>query len=101
MSPLGPWPTRRRDKFLCRSKRTQSVATTICSKILGRIMDKRRDDITAYFDHPGTSNGPSEAINGLLEHLCSAARGFRNLIDYIVKCLLDAGGFRPLIHSLL
>ena len=70
-------------------------------RTLGRTMDKRREDITAYFDLPGTSNGPSEAINGLLEHLRGTARGFRNLTHYIARCLLDAGGFRPLIHSLL
>ena len=70
-------------------------------RTLGRTLNQRRDDITAYFDHPGTSNGPSEAINGLLEHLRGTARGFRNLTHYIARCLLDAGGFRPLIHSLL
>ena len=70
-------------------------------RTLGRTMNRRRDDITAYFDHPGTSNGPSEAINGLLEHLRGTARGFRNLSNYIARCLLDAGGFRPRIHSLL
>lgn len=30
---------------------------------LGRTLHKRRDDILAFFDHPGTSNGPTEAIN--------------------------------------
>lgn len=70
-------------------------------RTLGRTLNQRRDDVLAYFDHPGTSNGPSEAINGLLEHLRGTARGFRNLSHYIARCLLDAGGFRPLIHSLL
>ena len=32
-------------------------------------LNRRRADILAYFDHPGTSNGPTEAINGRLEHL--------------------------------
>lgn len=66
----------------------------------GRTLHRRRDDVLAYFDHPGTSNGPSEVINGLLEHLRGTARGFRNLTHYIARCLLDAGGFRPLVHSL-
>ncbi len=70
-------------------------------RTLGRTLHRRRDDVLAYFDHPGTSNGPSEAINGLLEHLRGTARGFRNLTHYIARCLLDAGGFRPLVHSLL
>jgi hypothetical protein len=35
--------------------------------------------VLAYFDRPGTSNGPTEAINGRLEHLRGSALGFRNL----------------------
>lgn len=57
------------------------------------------EDIIAYFDHPGCSNGPVEAINGRLEHLRGIALGFRNLPNYIARCLLEAGGFRPLLHS--
>ena len=68
---------------------------------LGQTMKRRRDDILAFFDHPGTSNGPTEAVNGLLEHLRGTARGFRNIVNYIARCLLDAGGFKPLIPSLL
>ena len=37
----------------------------------------------AYFDRPGTSNGPIEAINGRPEHLRGSALGFRNLTNYI------------------
>ena len=68
---------------------------------LGQTMKRRRDDILAFFDHPGTSNGPTEAVNGLLEHLRGTARGFRSIVNYVARCVLDAGGFRPLIHSLL
>ena len=32
-------------------------------------LTKRAADVLAYFDRPGTSNGPTEAINGRLEHL--------------------------------
>nr|WP_260519450.1 transposase [Propioniciclava sp. MC1595] len=62
--------------------------------------EKRRDDILAWFDHPGSSNGPTEAINGRLEHLRAIALGFRNLVNYRLRSLLEAGGFRPPIHSL-
>ena len=47
---------------------------------LGRTLKKRAADVLAYFDRPGTSNGPTEAINGRLEHLRGTALGFRNLI---------------------
>jgi transposase len=30
----------------------------------GRSPTKRADDVLAYIDGPGTSNGPTEAING-------------------------------------
>ena len=52
----------------------------------------------AYFERPHTSNGPTEAINGRLEHLRGSALGFRNLIIYIARSLLETGGFRPQLH---
>jgi transposase len=64
-------------------------------------LKKRAADILAYFDRPGTSNGPTEAINGRLEHLRGSALGFRNLTNYIARCLLEAGGFRPHLHPRL
>ena len=65
---------------------------------LGRTLHRRADDVLAYFDRPGTSNGPTEAINGRLEHLRGTALGFRNLTHYIARSLLEAGGFRPRLH---
>ena len=69
--------------------------------ILGRTLKKRAADVLAYFDRPGTSNGPTEAINGRLEHLRGSALGFRNLTNYIARSLLEAGGFRPRLHPQL
>src|SRR3546814_4456508 len=68
---------------------------------LGRTLKKRAADVLAYFDRPGTSNGPTEAINGRLEHLRGSALGFRNLTNYIARSLLEAGGFRPRLHPQL
>jgi transposase len=65
---------------------------------LGRTLKKRAVDVLAYFDRPGTSNGPTEAINGRLEHLRGSALGFRNLTNYIARSLLETGGFRPRLH---
>ena len=62
---------------------------------LGRTLKKRTTDVLAYFDRPGTSNGPTEAINGRLEHLRGSALGFRNLTNYIARSLLESGGFGP------
>jgi transposase len=59
--------------------------------MLGRTLKKRAEDVLAYFDRPGTSNGR-------LEHLRGSALGFRNLTSYIARSLLETGGFRPRLH---
>jgi Flp pilus assembly CpaF family ATPase len=53
--------------------------------------------VLAYFDRPGTSNGPIEAINGCFEHLRGSALGFRNLTNYIA--LFGLGGFQPFLDD--
>lgn len=68
---------------------------------LGRTLARRAGDVLAYFDRPGTSNGPTEAMNGRLEHLRGSALGFRNLTNYVARSLLEAGGFRPRLHPRL
>ena len=68
---------------------------------LARTLRNRRDDILAYFTHPHSSNGPTEAINGRLEHLRGIALGFRNLQNYIHRSLLHTGGFKHHLQSLL
>jgi transposase len=78
---------------------SQGVPSALIEVItLGRTLKKRADDVLAYFDRTGTSNGPTEAINGRLEHLRGSALGFRNLTNYIARCLLETGGFRPRLH---
>src|SRR5664280_3207136 len=57
---------------------------------LGRTLTKRAGDILAYFDRPGTSNGPTEAINGRLEHLRgSAASGHDYTLDTYDVCSFE------------
>jgi len=67
-------------------------------RTLGRTLKRRAADILAFFAHPGTSNGPTEAINGRLEHLRGTALGFRNLTNYIARALREIGGFRQRLH---
>lgn len=68
-------------------------------KKLGGTLCRRKTDTLAYFDHVGSSNGPTEALNGRLEHLRGVAFGFKNLAHYIARSLLEAGGFRHRLHS--
>jgi transposase len=78
---------------------SQGVPKTLNEIItLGRTLKKRAADVLAYFDRPGTSNGPTEAINGRMEHLRGSALGFRNLTNYIARSLLETGGLRPRLH---
>lgn len=65
---------------------------------LGRTLKRRAEHMLAYFNRAGTSNGPSEANNGRHEHLRGTALGFRNLAYYVLRSLLDTGGFRPVLH---
>lgn len=58
---------------------------------LARTLTERAADILAYFDHPRTSNGPTEAINGRLEHLRGIALGFRNLTHHTIRSLIHTG----------
>ena len=83
------------------SLRTGIPAPLVELRRLGRTLQHRAADVLAFFDRPGTSNGPTEAINGRLEHLRGSALGFRNLTNYIARSLLESGGFRPHIHSRL
>jgi transposase len=95
-------PDRSRAKELMR-KAIESVSEGVPAALvevrrLGRTLQRRAIDILAYFDRPGSSNGPTEAINGRLEHLRGSALGFRNLTNYIARSLLETGGFRPRLH---
>jgi transposase len=95
-------PDRRRGRQLMASL-INSIAHAVPAALaevvtLGHTLAKRAADVLAYFDRPGTSNGPTEAINGRLEHLRGSALGFRNLTNYIARSLLETGGFRPRLH---
>ncbi|GAA3515272.1 ISL3 family transposase [Georgenia daeguensis] len=95
-------PDRARGRVLM-EKVIASVATGVPAALtelrrLGRTLKRRAADVLAYFDRPGTSNGPTEAMNGRLEHLRGSALGFRNLTNYIARALLEVGGFRPRLH---
>ena len=59
---------------------------------LGRTLRRWKAAILAYFDTGGASNGPTEAMNGLIELHHRIARGFRNRDNYRLHCLLIAGG---------
>lgn len=96
-------PDRKLGKFVMRTV-IESLATGVPETFielrrLGRTLKRRASDILAFFERPGTSNGPTEAINGRLEHLRGSALGFRNLTHYIARSLLEAGGFRPHLHA--
>jgi len=55
----------------------------------------------AYFDTAGASNGPTEAINGIIELGRRTARGYRNPTNYQLRMLLIAGGLDASTHTQL
>lgn len=66
---------------------------------LGRTLGKRRSDVLAYFRYDFSSNRPTEAINGRLEHLRGIALGFRNITNYIQQSLLHVGSLRQHVQD--
>ena len=68
---------------------------------LGRTLRKWKDAFLAYFDTGGASNGPTEAINGIIELGGRAARGYRNPTNYRLRMLLIAGGLDASTHTQL
>ena len=45
----------------------------------------------ACVDRPGTSNGPTEAINGLIKKVKRVGHGYRNFDNYRLRLLLHYG----------
>ena len=68
---------------------------------LGRTLRKWKDTFLAYFDTAGASNGPTEAINGIIELGRRTARGYRNPTNYQLRILLIAGGLDVSTHTQL
>lgn len=62
---------------------------------LGRTLRKWRTAFLAYFTTDRSSNGGTEAVNGLIELARRIARGFRNRDNYRLRMLLVAGGLTP------
>jgi hypothetical protein len=81
----------------------QHLTVTRVADGLGVSWNSANDAVLAegrrvLIDGPGRFDGPTEAINGRLEHLRGSALGFRNLTNYVARSLLEAGGFRPQLH---
>ena len=61
-------------------------------KRLGTTLTQWRAAFLAYFDTGRSSNGSTEAINGLIELHRRIARGFRNRDNYRLRMLLVGDG---------
>jgi len=58
---------------------------------LARTIDSWREELLAYYDTGGTSNGPTEATNLLIKKVKRSGHGFRNLNNYRLRLLLHCG----------
>jgi transposase len=61
---------------------------------LGRTLHAWRDELTAHFDHPTVSNGPTENLNLKIKNTKGVARGYRNFAHYRLRLLLNHGIIR-------
>nr|WP_244960731.1 ISL3 family transposase [Pseudoclavibacter chungangensis] len=62
---------------------------------LGRTLRRWQAAFLAYFTTGRSSNGGTEAVNGIIELHRRLARGFRNRHNYRLRMLLAAGGLTP------
>jgi transposase len=62
---------------------------------LGRTLKAWRQQVLAYFDTGGVSNGGTEAINLIIEKIRRLAHGFKDFDHYRLRILLAASGNRP------
>jgi transposase len=58
---------------------------------LARTIDAWREELLAYFDTGGVSNGPTEAMNSLIKKIKRVGHGFRNFDNYRLRLLLNCG----------
>ena len=58
---------------------------------LASTIDSWRDELLAYFDTGGISNGPTEAMNLLIKKVKRTGHGFRNFDNYRLRLLLHCG----------
>lgn len=62
---------------------------------LGRTLRRWKQAFLAYFTTGRSTNGGTEAINGIIELHRRLARGYRNRDNYRLRMLLAAGGLTP------
>ena len=58
---------------------------------LARTIGSWRDELLAYFDTGGVSNGRTEAVNLLIKKIKRVGHGFRNFDNYRLRLLLHCG----------
>ena len=58
---------------------------------LAATIDGWREELLAYFDTGGISNGPTEAMNLLIKRIKRTGHGFRNFDNYRLRLLLHCG----------
>ena len=68
---------------------------------LGRTLRKWKDALDAYFDTGRASNGPTEAIDGIIELGRRTARGYRNPTNYQPRMHLTTAGLDASTHTQL
>ena len=63
---------------------------------LGRTLKRRAGDILAYFDHPTPAIALPKPSTAASNTYADPHSDLRNLTNYIIRALLETGGFRAL-----
>ncbi len=67
---------------------------------LGRTLASWRSELLAYWRTSGASNGPTEAMNLLIEKIRRVGHGYRNFHDYRLRLLLHCGSTGRMLRQM-
>lgn len=65
---------------------------------LARTIDRWRDEVLAFHTTSGKSNGPTEAVNLLIEKIRRIGHAYRSFTNYRRRLLLGCGVQWPTVH---
>ena len=66
---------------------------------LATTIDRWRDEVLAYHSTAGASNGPTEAVNLLVDKIRRIGHGYRNFTNYRRRLLLGCGITWPTVPT--
>ncbi len=88
---MPPRPRRRRSSWLIGFFQHAAEVEIPELTRLATTIDRWRDEVLAFHTTGGASNGPTEAVNLLIEKIRRIGHGYRNFENYRRRLLLGCG----------